>query len=303
MPPPHPPRTPHPPQLLVASHNHGPGSELLQLAERRGYTVRRAHTGAQALEQAHAAPPDLVVLDESLTDMDAFAASRALRDDPQVGPGTPLLLISAQRPSAPQHHAALRAGVWEFLRHPFHVEEIAAKLDTYVLRKLDGDRARREAIADALGFYTVRGLALRAQELTLQAFHHAEPLACVAVAPITGDGQSAAAVDLLADVLRGTGRRSDAIGRVGPREFAVIAPGTDRGGAVLLAERLARGVKMLAGGRESGTPGPGLRAGYDAVGNARYTPIEPKNLLARATTALRAAKGQGGSNWIQGFGG
>jgi len=48
---------------------------------------------------------------------------------------------------------------------------------------------------------------------------------------------------------------------------------------------------------------PGLRAGYDAVSNARYTPIEPKNLLARATTALRAAKGQGGPNWIPGFAG
>jgi len=294
-----PPRPPRPPQLLVASHNHGAGLELLELAERRGYTVRRAHTGAQALDKAHAAPPDLVVLDESLTDMDAFAASRALRDDPHVGPGTPLLLISTQRPSSPQHYAALRAGVWEFLRHPFNAEEIAAKLDTYVLLKFDGDRARRDtSVADSSGLYTVRGLALRAHELTLQAFHHAQPLACVALAPVTFDGRNAGAVDRLAEVLRATGRRSDAIGRVGPGEFAVIAPGTDRAGAVVLAERVARAVSSAAG--ESG---PGLRAGYDAVGNARYTPIEPKNLLARATTALRAAKGQGGPNWIQGFGG
>src|SRR6266850_3380052 len=296
--PPAPPRT-RPPQLLVASYNHGPGLELSQLAERRGYTVRRAHTSAQLLEQAHAVPPDLVALDEALTDMDTFAASRALRDDPHVGPGTPLLVISALRPSSPQHHAALRAGVWEFLRHPFQAEEIAAKLDTYVLLKLDSDRARRDtSVADSSGFYTVRGLALRAQELTLQAFHHAQPLACVALAPVTFDGRNAGAVDRLAEVLRATGRRSDAIGRVGPGEFAVIAPGTDRAGAVLLAERVARAVSSAPG--ESG---PGLRAGYDAVGNARYTPIEPKNLLARATTALRAAKGQGGPNWIQGFGG
>src|SRR3989475_9637992 len=145
----------------------------------------------------------------------------------------------------------LRAGVWEFLRHPFNAEEIAAKLDTYVLLKLDSDRARREtSIADAEGFYTVRGLALRAQELTLQAFHHAQPLACVALAPVTTDGQNAVAVDLLADVLRGTARRSDAIGRVGPGEFAVIAPGTDRAGAVLLAERLARGGKTLTRSEE-----------------------------------------------------
>ena len=296
-----PPTHPHPPQLLIASHNHGAGLELLQLAERRGFTVRRAQSAAQVLEQAHAAPPDLVVLDESLTDLDAFATTRALRDDPHVGPGTPLLLISAQRPSSPQHHAALRAGVWEFLRHPFHAEEIGAKLDSYVRLKLDSDRARRDtSVADATGFYTVRGLALRAQELTLQAFHHAEPLACVALAPVAPDGQNADAVDLLADVLRATGRRSDAIGRVGPGEFAVIAPGTDRTGAVLLAERVVRGVTAAAR-QDGGTPAPGLRAGYDAVGNARYTPIEPKNLLARATTALRTAKGQGRSNWIEGF--
>ena len=187
------------------------------------------------------------------------------------------------------------------LRHPFHAEEIGAKLDSYVRLKLDSDRARRDtSVADATGFYTVRGLALRAQELTLQAFHHAEPLACVAIAPVTADGQNADALDLLADVLRATGRRSDAIGRVGPGEFAVIAPGTDRTGAVLLAERLARGVTAAAR-QDGGTPAPGLRAGYDAVGNARYTPIEPKNLLSRATTALRAAKGQGGPNWIEGF--
>src|SRR5882672_9755607 len=268
----------HPPQLLVASNNHCPGLELSQLAERRGYTVRRAHTSAQLLEQAHAVPPDLVALDEALTDMDTLASSRALRDDPHVGPGTPLLVISTLRPSSPQHHAALRSGVWEFLRHPFHAEEIAAKLDTYVLLKRDSDRARRDtSVVDAAGFYTVRGLALRAQELTLQAFHHAQPLACVALAPVTADGLNAQAVDLLAGVLRATGRRSDAIGRVGPGEFAVIAPGTDRAGAVVLAERVARAVSSAPG--ESA---PGLRAGYDAVGNARYTPIEPKNLLARA---------------------
>src|SRR5438874_5381399 len=39
----------------------------LPISERRGFTIRRAQSAAQALEQAHVAPPDLVVLDESLT--------------------------------------------------------------------------------------------------------------------------------------------------------------------------------------------------------------------------------------------
>ena len=216
------------------------------------------------------------MLDESVTAMDAFAARRATTPTWAGHAPAPICTL---RPSSPQHH-----------------EEIATKLDTYVLLKLDSDRARRDtSVADASGFYTVRGLALRARELTLQAFHHAEPLACVALAPAPLDGQNGDAVDLLAGVLRVTARRSDAIGRVGSGEFAVIAPGTDRAGAVHLAERLARAVSTAG-------PGAGLRAGYDAVDNARYTPIEPKNLLARATTALRAAKGQGAPNWIQAFG-
>jgi len=286
-----------PPQLLVASHHTGPAGELQALAERRGYGVRRAYTGIQAIELAPAAPPDVVVLDASLPDMEAFDASRALRDDARVGPGTPILLVAAERPNTTEHHRALRAGVWEYLSHPFHLEEVAVKLDGYVLLKLDADRARRDQpVTDEGGFYTLGGLALRAQQLTLQAFHHAEPLACLALAPVTFDERNARAVDLVAHVLRATGRRSDAIGRVGPGEFAIIAPGTDRVGAVQFAERLARAVAGTAADAH-----PSLRAGYDAVANARYTPVEPQKMLARATTALRNAKGLGGPNWIQAF--
>ncbi|PYO44250.1 MAG: hypothetical protein DMD33_03415 [Gemmatimonadetes bacterium] len=287
------------PQLLVASHHAAPAEQLAQVAERRGYAVRRAFTATQALALSHEAPApaDVIVLDDSLPDMYVLDASRALRDDPQVGPSTPLLLITTGQPTPKEHHMALRAGVWECLLHPFHAEEIGARLDTYVLLKLDGDRARRsDPVLDDAGLYTLQGLALRAHELILQAFHHAEPVACLALAPVTIDERNAGVVDLVAHVLRTTGRRSDAIGRVGPGEFAVVAPGTDRVGAVLFAERLARAISAAAGEER-----PSLRAGYDAVANARYTAVEPKNMLARATSALRAAKGMGAPNWIQAF--
>lgn len=296
---PRPPRPPRPPQLLVASHHAAAATELQQLAERRGYRVLRNFTGTQLLDQARTTPPDVVVLDQSLPDLDVLDASRALRDDASVGPGTPLLLITAGRPSTTEHHAALRAGVWEYLQLPFNPEEVGAKLDGYIRLKLDADRVRRaNPLQDEAGFYTLPGLALRAQELTLQAFHHAEPVACLALAPVTADEQNALAVDLVAEVLRTTRRRSDAVGRVGPGEFAVIAPGTDRVGAVMFAERLAR---AIASATPPAAPRPSLRAGYDAVANARYTPVEPQKMLSRATTALRTAKGLGGPNWIQAF--
>jgi PleD family two-component response regulator len=290
-------RATRPPLVLVASHHSAAAHELQDIADQHGYATRRAHTGVHALEQAHAVEPDLVILDESLPDVDALDASRALRDDPRIGGGVPILLITAGRPTTAEHHAALRAGIWEYLSHPFHTEEVATKLQRYVVLKLAGDRTRHERpLTDETGLYTEQGLALRAQELTLQAYHHAAPLACVALAPVTHDGANARAVDLLARVLQGTGRRSDAIGRVGPGEFAVVAPGTDQRGAVLLAERVARALQAAAQPRA-----PGLRAGYDAVANVRYAPIEPKSLLGRATSALRAAKAGAGAGWIRAF--
>ena len=299
------------PRILVVSDHADAALELEQVAARRGYLVRRAYTGLEALEQAvdqtgqpgqtSQAAPDLIVLDDSLPDIDPFDASRALRDDPRVGSGVPILLVTAGKPTSAEHHAALRAGIWEYVAHPFHSEELGGKLDGYLLRRFEAARARdQDGLADETGLYTLRGLALRAQELTLQAFHHAASLACVALAPVTEkppDGGRAGAVDLVARVLSAMGRRSDAIGRVGPGEFAVVAPGTDRAGAVLLAERVARAVQAAA--RDGGVPA--LRAGYDAVTNARYTPIEPKNLLGRATSALRVAKTDAASGWIKAF--
>jgi PleD family two-component response regulator len=292
------PDTPQPPRLLIASHHAEAGLALKELGEKNGYTVLRCFSAVQALERARVTRPDLIVLDESLVDADALETSRALRDDPLVGPSTPILLVTTGQAVTIDHQRALRAGVWEFLPHPFNPEEAATRLHGYVLHKLAVERARREqAVQDDAGLYTTRGLALRAQELTLQAFHHGAALACVALGPLsesTGDG--AAAVQLVARVLRASGRRSDAIGRIGPSEFAVVAPGTDGVGAVLLAQRVARAVRAAAGAEP-----PPLRAGYDAVGNTRYTPIEPKNLLARATSALRLAKGEAAANWIRAF--
>src|SRR5437660_10230040 len=274
------------PHILVVSRHGEAALELQQVAARRGCAVRRAYTGVQALQQGlnhpSGAEPDLIVLDDSLPDIAPLDTSRALRDDPRLGSGVPILLLTAHKPASAEDHAALRAGIWEYVAHPFHAEELGGKLDRYLHWKLEAARARAgDGLADATGLYTVRGLALRAQELTLQAFHHAASLACVALAGVDGE--------LLAGVLRAGGRRSDAIGRVGPGEFGVVAPGTDRAGAVGLAERVARAV-------------PGLRAGYDAVTNARYTPIDPKNLLGRATSALRVAKtDDGGAGWIRAF--
>ena len=53
---------------------------------------------------------------------------------------------------------------------------------------------------------------------------------------------------------------------------------------------------------DAGAPPPPLRVrcGYEAVANVGYAPIEPVDLLVRASTALRTGRAEGGS-WLRRF--
>src|SRR5215470_16699701 len=94
----------HEPRILIASPHTAAAAELQQLAERRGFGVRRVYSGLQALEQSFRFAPDLIVLDEALPEADPLDASRTLRDDGRVGGGIPILLLTARRPAPPEHH-------------------------------------------------------------------------------------------------------------------------------------------------------------------------------------------------------
>jgi GGDEF domain-containing protein len=111
-----------------------------------------------------------------------------------------------------------------------------------------------------------------------------------------GPGDLGAGDELAGPVSRGVralqyaARRSDVIGRLGPNEFAVLAPGTDASGARRLAERLTRSLESAAPGRGAGAEQAlHVRSGYEAVANVGYAPIEPVELLVRAAAAVRAA--------------
>jgi diguanylate cyclase (GGDEF)-like protein len=298
-------RLARPPRILIASDQNAGLRDLERFLGDHGYFVVRVYAGTPVLERARAVRPDVVVLDAKLADRESLDLSRTLRDDPVIGPSMPILLLVTGHPTPHDHLAALRAGIWELLPRPLNQNEVLLKVDTYVVAKAEADRApQREMVDAATGLYTSQGLAHRARELILQASQHNTSAACVVFAPEfevapAGSGAVEATAELVprvAQMFRADGRRSDAIGRVGSTEIAVLAPGTDAGGAVKLAERFRRA--MLAGTAEAGAgPAIELRAGYGAVGNVRYTPVDPKNLLARAARAVQLARAEG--KWIR----
>jgi len=299
-------RTPpqRPPLVLIANDQEWSTRSLESILWPNGYAVLRAYTGKKALERSRSAQPDLIIIDTSLPDMDSLALCAALRSEDHIHDSTPIIMTAPVRPSRQQRLAALRAGAWEFLNYPLDAEELMLRLDGYMRAKFDADRARDDALLDeTTGLYNIRGLERRARELGSHAFRNHWPLACVVVATESDSSEESAPDDAntikrITGLLKSVFRISDVIGRLGEKEFAIIASGTDARGALKLAKRLAGAIDQ-----NGATPDDvRLRVGYDAVSDYHENPMELTDMLARATTALRMSRQSDESEeWIRPF--
>lgn len=290
-----------PPLALIGSDQEWSIRSIESILGPHGYAVLRAYNGKEVVERAQAGQPDVVILDLRLPDQDGRAVCRTLRDERIVTPSTPILMISSGHPAKADRLKALQAGAWEVLSLPLDAEEFLLKLSAFVHAKTESDALREEGLVDrSTGFYSVRGLARRAREVGAEAFRRKTALACVVIGvdPVDAAGADsgadssalAEALEIVGQAFQTTARSSDVIGRLGRSEFAVIAPATDAEGAMRLAERLAEAVanrEKTPGARVSGVR---LRAGYEGVADLHQTPVEPVDLLVRATAALRQVR-------------
>ncbi|MEU1748079.1 response regulator [Micromonospora arida] len=89
----------------------------------RRYDVDVAGTGAAALKAAASHPPDLVVLDLGLPDIDGVEVIRGLRGWTTV----PIIVLSG-RAGSEDKVAALDAGADDYVTKPFGVEELLARI-------------------------------------------------------------------------------------------------------------------------------------------------------------------------------
>jgi diguanylate cyclase (GGDEF)-like protein len=97
------------------------------------------------------------------------------------------------------------------------------------------------------------------------------------------------------------GRSSDAIGRLGQSEFAVIAPATNGEGVLRLVRRLGDIIEASPIPVRGGERALKVQAGYCAVPDFAESPVDAVELLLRATTALRDLKRDGDSEQVRAF--
>ena len=89
----------------------------------RGYDIREAANGDDALKLMQNEPLDLILVDWLMPGMDGFALCRAIRTESNV----PIILISSRQDG---RSAAVAAGADDYVKKPFAVDELLTRISS-----------------------------------------------------------------------------------------------------------------------------------------------------------------------------
>lgn len=103
---------------------------LSGILSKKGYQVRPVPNGKLALSAAQRIPPDLVLLDIMMPEMDGYEVCQQLKAD-EVTKDIPVIFISAINDVMDKVKAFAVGGV-DFITKPFQLEEVLARIETHL---------------------------------------------------------------------------------------------------------------------------------------------------------------------------
>jgi len=109
----------------------------------RGYEVDTAATGGQALQTAAHHPPDLVILDLGLPDLDGVEVIGGLRG----WTSAPIIVLSGRADSTDKVKA-LDAGADDYVTKPFGMDELLARMRAATRRAAPPEETPRVSLGD-----------------------------------------------------------------------------------------------------------------------------------------------------------
>jgi putative two-component system response regulator len=146
-----------PPNVLVVDDAPDNLRVLSGLLRRRGYEARPVPTARLALQAARNDPPDLILLDVDLPDMDGYELCQALKADPQLA-DIPVIFVSANTQAADKTRAFASGGV-DYVTKPFQLEEVEARVSAHLrIRRLQGEVEAHSQRLEALAHAQVRDM-------------------------------------------------------------------------------------------------------------------------------------------------
>ena len=134
-----------PAHILLVDDEASIQRSVAPLLRSRGYDVETVGSGAEALRAASERPPDLLVLDLGLPDLDGNEVCRRVRKSSAV----PIIILSA-RGHEIDKVASLDLGADDYVTKPFSPEELLARIRAALRRVFTGDEpaAGRLSVGD-----------------------------------------------------------------------------------------------------------------------------------------------------------
>ena len=118
------------PNLLIVDDSLANLELLVGMLQDRGFRVRPVASGERALEAAQSEPPDLVLLDINMPDMDGYEVCRRLKADATLQ-AVPVIFISAMDGVIDKVKAFSAGGV-DYIAKPFHLAEVESRVRTHL---------------------------------------------------------------------------------------------------------------------------------------------------------------------------
>jgi diguanylate cyclase (GGDEF)-like protein len=267
------------PQILIVDDDPSTILLLGQIVAEEG-TVRFATTGAEGMRLARTLPPDLILLDAELPDVDGFRVCSELKRDVAFG-DVPIVFVSSHREEEFEL-AGLRAGASDFIGKPIHPRLVLERARAQLRVKRMSDQLRKMATIDPLTGIANRRRWDEAVELEWRRARRAGRALSLGFVDVDhfktyndhyGHTLGDVCLRTVAKALTGACLRpADLVARFGGEEFSVLLPETAEEGAEHLARRVLSAIDEL------GIPhaaSPTAHVLTVSVGMATYTPARP----------------------------
>lgn len=265
------------------------------------YQVFMATNGPQAIQLCKANPPDLVLLDVVMPQMDGYEVCRQLKTDPSTR-DIPVIFVTANT-ETDQETLGLEVGAVDFITKPVVPAVVKARVRTHVTLKQQSDLLRKMAFLDGLlGVFNRRYFDQQLATEMSRAHRNGTALSVLMIdvdffkkyndtyGHLAGD-------DCLRNVaasIRQTLRRpGDVVARYGGEEFACILPETSLADALTLGRTLEQSVRALGIAHSSSDIANVVTVSVGACCKPQETQGAPDALVAQADAQLYHAKHNG----------
>jgi two-component system, OmpR family, response regulator len=131
-------------KILLVEDDRRASDYLAKGLRELGHAVEQSFDGETGLAAAQNGGFDALILDRMLPRLDGLEVVKRLR---HAGNAVPILILSALD-EVDERVQGLRAGGDDYLAKPYHLEELAARLDALARRQIDAGPVGRLKVAD-----------------------------------------------------------------------------------------------------------------------------------------------------------